>query len=881
MQTRIDSIQTQPDINSIAIPLYFNTLEETVACLRSIKLQGKQVLIYHSPTLEKPYYFVFSIKLIFKYRQSIRGYLPLITLPDTFVIKSLRADEKGFFRDFIGTITQGSRKPLRTTPKGLYTVTAKGIFKRKEKHKERDQSFAAKDIPEKTPQYTKTDKAGFSKAQPASLGTVDYQPNVFGFNVNQRNTILPAIILGKEDLLFTDRNCISDFGTVLRPYDFNNIDAAKNFYEEKVATINDKKMLYAHDEIKQFITAIKSPTNTYYYNEILVRMRWRASSTSLFAIAADTLECRLQTQEYSRLLVKSLQEQKKVDEDYAIPCVYYFPRNEKLKGLHLHQYTKTEMMLDRLEARLIYLNKEKRNQCYAEQSYHFLLALTADEIKSELQTKYLTNTLFWHVLSKGVQLMESLAELGEFSLAEAINDPLYSSEQFQNKALFHLARAGYEDPVVKYIIEYPGVISLEPVMPWDPSNNTPITLASLAVYNNQDVLLHALLLRRVSINIDNALCIIVVRNDNRQMFEILFDHIADNEAPIKLFLLNAAKFGKIEIIEFLVENTIELTYLDEALHVAARQGYSNIIEYLIQNGAGIHSQNEGQDTALCLAAQEGQYQAVKTLLEALANPNPPKNPGKSSPLLYATITGYFEIIKILIEYGACINACDNLKFSSLTHAVMQNHDLPTVTYLIEQGADVTEQDLNLATSHRKDKIIILLSKVLNNKPHLQGMKTKLENLQAIEVKSEEDIGRHKAIIKLKADVKYTSRIDYNEVSTLVKLVDIFIQLDKTCLSLLDSANQYTKIDAQAADSILKQIKLSYYHARVNPREMKNIHADLVKLAEAFHIAIKAKLKSLKPNEKPTSYFSISSLWKKEENLVREIQDNVLKLNMTF
>ena len=909
--------------------LHFATEQEAQAYLNQIECKAFPSSVIHTPGLAKPYHTDITFKAIRLCRQFFRPSSQIKKPKGKFVLKSLRADEKGFFKDFIKTITIGEKKPLRVGPKRIYTVTGKGIFKRKPPSPDDEESLSAKSIPLKKPQYTKAEKKGFSKAQAASLGDADHHPNVFGFNVTQRNNVLSGIILDCKNVLFTDRNYLSDSGTVKRNYDFDELDDAEHFYKRYATTHYDDKQIYASNEIDIFLAELKKreteekETNKFNiekkksYNEILARMRYDSLDSIQFFIAADTLVCRLQTREYARQFHRFIQEQK-LDTSTASPtCVYYLPEEDSAY-LHFSVYSKEEQILDELEARLIRATYQKplatdviqlfaqisndnsREEYYKNKSYQFLLALTPDEIKTELQSRFEGYPVFWHVLNSGVQLMESLAELGGFDLTNAINDPIYATSIFHNAALFHLTRAGYGDAVANYINAYTGKVNLERVMPLSPLEPFDVNLACLAVTLNQINVVKALIPKEIYLYDGTAFDYIAAQNGFLEMFKLVCQdrsaHIITTLSPLRL----ASQNNHFDIVNHLIKNKIDEHYLDFALYSASEAGHRKIVKHLIEHGANVNS--EGIDyhvaeTPLYAAAESGHYQVVKDLLEAGANANA-STKNSWAPIIRAAIHGYFKIVKLLVEYGANINARDHNGYSAL-HWATSYKDMETFIYLVDQGAEVIASDLRNVISYKLTQIEKMVEKIFVNDNRLNRIRSKLLKTSSIEQPeidtepnakepletkepetqleaSEVSLSRRAALLTLRATVKDTRRYDNDMVEKLEKRVDDFIHLDETCGSLLASAKLYRTTNPLTAQDLINDIVNTYNLCTDNLPDTKRILATLVQKAESFNNNIKAELKTKKPNEKIITYLSFVSLWKREEVLTKEIQANVSK-----
>jgi len=92
------------------------------------------------------------------------------------------------------------------------------------------------------------------------------------------------------------------------------------------------------------------------------------------------------------------------------------------------------------------------------------------------------------------------------------------------------------------------------------------------------------------------------------------------------------------------------------LFMAAKSGNPDMIELLLNAGAGANSTSSTGTSPLMLAAASGNPAAVKVLLDHGANPNAKDIHQGQTPLMFAAGYGRPEAIKILAERGADLNA---------------------------------------------------------------------------------------------------------------------------------------------------------------------------------------------------------------------------------
>lgn len=131
-------------------------------------------------------------------------------------------------------------------------------------------------------------------------------------------------------------------------------------------------------------------------------------------------------------------------------------------------------------------------------------------------------------------------------------------------------------------------------------------------------------------------------------------------------------------------NTIEARRGDPALIFAIRNGSPKALTVLLKaRQLNLEARAPNGDTALMVAAYKGNREAVVSLLNGGAEPN---RPGWTA-LHYAASAGNVEIVRILLEKSAYIDAEAPNKTTPLMMAA-RSGQTDTVKLLTDEGADV-------------------------------------------------------------------------------------------------------------------------------------------------------------------------------------------------
>ncbi len=713
------------------------------------------------------------------------------------VIKSLRADQNCFYRNFIETITSGARKPLRSGTKKAFTVTGQGVFQRPNDKASNKHPTA----PLKTPQYTEQQKQGFSKAQSASLATPDHACRVFGFDTS-RESILVGALFDETDVLFTDRNYIYDGGTVNRPYDFNTLEAAADYHESK-----QPYTLFSKENLADFIVEIKKKKDQ--YNEVLVRLRWGNQNRSKIFIASDTLSSRLQAQEYARLLKKRLVEQGEVDETYTVPIVYYIPESP----LHFKTYSPLEQSMDTIEANHIHRTPEERNAAYNAGHFQFLLALPRDAIKNALQEPHNGQPLLWTILEQGLgHIVQSLAEKLDRSFEEILFEFDLRTATAPQQVLYHLIAQDHDAIALKMIQQPSFAIRQLTCVELGQDNND--TLAHLAVRKKKRDILDSLFKKGARVN--QATC------DEHDSF---LGKTTRKLAPVH----TAAEIGDIESIIRLRAHGANLNQKtqtgDTPLSYAIMYEQIEFVQYLIKHGVSIHQKNSHGETAIFDAVRTGNADLVTLLIANGAVLTEP-NPNSQTPLALAAAMGKIDIVKIIVEKNKGIfkknknPLADPLLLAGLTGY------LTVVEYLVAKGAPITHL---LAASQNDYKISNVavrtyIKNIANNEKQLGQWQAQLQEILHIAVTP---MAQAQAYMQ---DVTETPRQDDEKIRTLERTIVPYI-LECMLHEFNSDITQYALLNTEVAADLQRQTSSIEQAEKTTPQERLSMLSQTIK---AFH-----------------------------------------------
>lgn len=160
-----------------------------------------------------------------------------------------------------------------------------------------------------------------------------------------------------------------------------------------------------------------------------------------------------------------------------------------------------------------------------------------------------------------------------------------------------------------------------------------------------------------------------------------------------------------------------------ALHLAAREGFLNIVELLLNRGADINSTDSLKEIPLHASVK---HPSIVAYLLSKGAQNDFLNNKEQSPLHTAASSECFESVKILVQNGAKATLKDKDQRTPLHYAAAKNNQ-EIVKYLLDQGAPINDQDVEGETSlHRAVSVgsSEIVKFLINNGAHVEAKNTK-------------------------------------------------------------------------------------------------------------------------------------------------------------
>ncbi|RSL69555.1 hypothetical protein CEP53_002179 [Fusarium sp. AF-6] len=191
----------------------------------------------------------------------------------------------------------------------------------------------------------------------------------------------------------------------------------------------------------------------------------------------------------------------------------------------------------------------------------------------------------------------------------------------------------------------------------------------------------------------------LMNNGMRELIQIMFRRLPRQRAIINVFgelLHMAAMAGDLSTVRLLIKQSVDVNYINmpnlTPLGSAAEFGHVQVIKALLKAGAKVHPMPkimvftdwDTQEPAV-RAITGGHASALRALLDGGVNPN--FTPGHDSLLVLAAQRNPTEFMRLLLKYGA-----DLKKEPLALIAATQTGNLDMVKLMLDAGADVNAMD---------------------------------------------------------------------------------------------------------------------------------------------------------------------------------------------
>ena len=126
---------------------------------------------------------------------------------------------------------------------------------------------------------------------------------------------------------------------------------------------------------------------------------------------------------------------------------------------------------------------------------------------------------------------------------------------------------------------------------------------------------------------------------------------------------------------------------------ACSDGDVSAVRRLLDEGRSVHETTEEGESLLSLACSAGYYELAQVLLAMRANVEDRGVKGDCTPLMEAASAGNADIVRLLLEHGADVNAQSSSGNTPLMYACAGGHE-DVVTLLLESNANVEDHNEN-------------------------------------------------------------------------------------------------------------------------------------------------------------------------------------------
>ena len=169
-------------------------------------------------------------------------------------------------------------------------------------------------------------------------------------------------------------------------------------------------------------------------------------------------------------------------------------------------------------------------------------------------------------------------------------------------------------------------------------------------------------------------------------------HVASSSG--KTAVLQAAHFGRLQVLQYLLENTsasslmeLENSNATTPLMRASQEGHLPVVKYLVQKGASVNRKNRERMTALMLASQRGHEKIVHYLIDHGYAELDSMTSGNATAVTLATKRNHFRTVQALVSAG-CELLLPNSRGQTPQQIALEKHKNTQLADLLEPSMQV-------------------------------------------------------------------------------------------------------------------------------------------------------------------------------------------------